>query len=80
MNRLLNGVVVTESLPLGVDRVYTSPRKKPFPDESLPVDLVFVFLTRIIVGNLEYFHQLPDRKPRPLPKIPPGVFFFDLRA
>jgi hypothetical protein len=32
------------------------------PDKSLPVDLILVFIVRILVDNIKYFDDLSDRK------------------
>ena len=67
MDSLLNCVVVAESLPLSIHWVDTSSRKETLLDEPLPVHLVLVLLARVLLSDLEYFDQLSNCKPGPLP-------------
>jgi len=56
VNGLLNGVIVAESLPLGVDRVHTSSRKDALLYETLPVHLVLVLLAGELLRDLKDFN------------------------
>lgn len=63
---LLDGVVMTKSLPLSIHRVYTPARKEALLDESLPIDLVLILFARVLLCDLEYFDKLSDSEPCPL--------------
>lgn len=62
LNCLLNRIIVTESLPLSVDRVDTATGEESFSDEPLPVNLILVFLARKLIGHMEYFDELSNSK------------------
>ena len=58
LQRLLYSVVVTKSLPLRIDWVYWSTWEESLLDESLPINLVLVFLGWVRSCCLEDFNEL----------------------
>ena len=67
MDCLLDGVVMAESLPLGVDRIDTSSGEESLLDKSLPVNLIFVFFTWEFLSHLKYLDKLSNCKSSSLP-------------
>ena len=59
----LNWFIMTKSLPLSIDWIYATSWKIALLNEPLPVDLIFILLTRILLCDLENFNELSHRKP-----------------
>jgi len=53
---------MAKSLPLSVNRVDGTAWEESLPYESLPVDLIFVFLRWKLLCHLENFYKLPHRE------------------
>ena len=58
---------MAESLPLSIDRVYTSPWEISLLDEPLPIDLILVFLARELLSDLKYLNKFSHCKSSSLP-------------
>jgi hypothetical protein len=59
-------LIVTEALPLCINRIYGAAWKEALPDESLPVHLIFVLLTWVLISHLKYLDELSHGEPCPL--------------
>lgn len=75
MDRLLDCIIVAESLPLCVNRIHTSSWKDSLFDKPLPVDLVFVLFRRVFLGHFEYLDELSNCEPSSLTRKSFYLFF-----